>query len=212
MPDRLSIANAALAEISAAPIQSFDEVSLEARECTRAYDACLAELMEAHDWSFASRRVALAELANDRPAEWGHAYAVPADLARALRVLPSRATHLPADGTAPFEIAAGRLYCGLADALLDYAVERIGEDRMTAGFARALASLLAVRISAPIRKDRTMKGDLIKQAELDRQRAIADDLNRQPRTDPPYLPEGIAARSAGGRLLGTLSIRAGAGR
>jgi hypothetical protein len=92
---RLDICNQALVdELSASPIQSLDEATIGARECRRLFPQIVAEMLDGpHDWSFANRRVALAEIAvNDRPLEWAHAYQIPSDCGSPIRVLPGDLT------------------------------------------------------------------------------------------------------------------------
>src|SRR4051812_21542055 len=84
---QLQIANLALARLPAKEIASPDENSLEAREVRRFYPQVVADLLSG-DWSFANQRVQLASVTNDRPAEWVYAYALPANLGSAIRVIP----------------------------------------------------------------------------------------------------------------------------
>ena len=67
MADQISICNMALAEIVAAPIESLNERSLEARETGRYYNQALSSLLESHPWGFATRRATLAATINAAP-------------------------------------------------------------------------------------------------------------------------------------------------
>lgn len=197
---RLSVCNQALAELPDAPIAALDEKSLQARECGRVYDACLAGLLEAHEWSFANKRVVLAALANDRPNEWLYAYALPTDMGTPRSVLPP-------NGTIPLPWAylqnnylteSGILYTNQAMAVLDYGASSVAESVMPAKFVRALVLDIASRIAMPLIKNREIKGDLIKQFEVEKERAIAIDMNRQPQGYPPYIGEAEYARAGYG--------------
>jgi hypothetical protein len=174
----ITTCNLALGELRAPSIIDIAEDTLEARECARYYPICLRILLERHDWSFANRRAALAELVdNDRAAEWAHAYILPAGCATPLRLVA-------AHGYAPDFIVENRiLYTQLGNAVLEYAAYDVTDSEMPGLFADALALALAARLAVPIRDSREMKGQLLQQAELALQRAVAEDRNRQPERD-----------------------------
>jgi hypothetical protein len=217
MSSRLEIKNQALAEIFSDPITAEDEVSLGARETERFYDTCIKEMLESHDWGFATKRVLLAAVTNDRSNEWSYAYAVPADMGTPRTIVPDLSSlgySLPVEGpyTPPyyeiwanisvvdqpyFIVEAGVIYSNTQTATLEYGARTVGEAVMPAMFQRALALELASRIAMPIKKDRILKGDLIKQAEAAKDRAMADDDNRSPRQFPAtYVSEAALARRA----------------
>lgn len=198
MPSKTDIANMALAEIATDPINTIEEASFGARECRRFYDQALRELLEVQDWSFASKRAALAELVINTRSEWAHAYAMPDDCAspRAIRY-PGEVYSRGDINEHAYEIEDAVLYTDIAGAVLDYTRTSISESAMPAMFARALALSLALHIVMPIKKDRALKGDLIKQYEMEKERAMADDMNRQPRRDAEYVSAIEVARHGG---------------
>lgn len=178
MTTSITICNLALGELRAAPIIDIAEDSIEARECARYYPQCLRLLLERHDWAFANRRATLAELAtNDRSGEWTHAYVLPADCATPLRLVAKDG------GPSDYIVENRTLYTALADATLEYARDDVSEAEMTGLFVDALAYALAARLAVPIRDSREIKGQLLQQAEIAFQRAVAEDCNRQPQRD-----------------------------
>lgn len=190
MADQISICNMALAEVVAAPIESLNEASLEARETGRYYEQALQSMLESHPWGFATRRVTLAPIVNPRPSEWAGAYAMPNEVARPLKVMPaSRISGVQGwwlDDTIigeDYSIEDSVLYCHLLDPVLAFTTKAITAAALPAKFVDAFALELASRIVMPIKKSREMKGDLLKQAEIAKQRAMADDMNRQPIND-----------------------------
>lgn len=201
----ITVCNLALGELRAPAITDIDEATIEAAECKRYYPHCLKLLLERFDWSFAARISPLAELAvNPRASEWAHAYALPADLATAERLVPPASgwpppEHLPPAAVSgqPFVIENGVLYSQMAHAILEYSSRDPDEAAMPALFLDALAYALAARLAVPLRDSRETKGQLLQQAEVAAQRAIADDINRQPNRAPPE-PDEIAAARAGG--------------
>jgi hypothetical protein len=200
MADQISICNMALAEVVAAPIESLNERSLEARETGRYYDQALVSLMESHPWGFATRRATLAETVNARPGEWSGSFALPTDVARPIKVM-SASSITGSQGWwaddritgANYAIEDNILYCSLRDPVLAYTTSAITAAAFPAKFVDALALELASRIAMPIKKSREMRGDLLKQAEVAKQRAMADDMNRQP-TNDEWVDEVALAR------------------
>lgn len=201
----ISICNLALGELRAPSIVDIDEQTLEAGECKRYYGHCLKLLLERFDWSFATRIAPLAQrVDNERASEWRYAYTLPADLATAKRLFPPMA--LPtgslisppfAVSGQPYVIEAGILYSQVPGAILEYSAKDISEAAMPALFSDALVYALAARLAVPLRDDRKVKGELLQQAELAAQRAMADDTNRQANRDQDA-PDEVAAVRAGG--------------
>lgn len=61
------------------------EGSAQAEHCAQFFPIAFAALMEAHPWSWATRRIALAPLEIAHPG-WNYSYSYPADAARVLSV------------------------------------------------------------------------------------------------------------------------------
>lgn len=212
MASQLDICNDALSEIAADPINSLDEASSSAFYCKQHYPRVVAEMMTWTDFDFLNRRTALALQPNDRKGEWLYRYGKPADLADAIAVLPKveeQRMDLPAAGPynfpswdalgkLPFIIAGGSIYTNVADAILEYQVNAVDPAVIDPLTARACALELAARLAMPIKKSRNLKGDLIKQAEVAKQRAIAENENRSPRRTTSYISEAEYARMGAG--------------
>lgn len=213
-PTREHVANWALAKIKAAPIASFDENSLEARECRRFYPLALAKMLEGPcDWSFAIQRVVLSAATNDREHEWLYAYNVPNNMAQAIRVLPDLSAMglavpiaLPGepyaetwsttgvDASMPYEIAGLVLYTNAEDATLEYVISDITGIRIGALCVDALASELGAMLAVPVKGDSERERALQNEAEVKWQRAIAEDRNRHPQQSGAYVSEAMAVR------------------
>jgi hypothetical protein len=191
----IQVCNLALGEVRAPTITSIGDDNPEARACAIYYDMCLQSLLEAHEWSFAQRRVELAALSMNSESEWAYSYALPVDMASAGSLVDAAA---PVPGyfypwpydwprtmglQSAFHIDAGTLYSNSSTAILQYTSKDVAEGSMPMLFKKALALELASFIAVPLRDDRTLKGDLIQQAEVAKQRAMADDINRQPNRD-----------------------------
>lgn len=75
----VSICNMALSRIGTrSMVQTLNEASTEAQACRLLFDQARDATLEAHDWGFARKRVALADL-GAAPTAWGHRYALPSD-------------------------------------------------------------------------------------------------------------------------------------
>ncbi|WP_019053579.1 hypothetical protein [Sphingobium xenophagum] len=208
MATPVGICNAALSEIAADPINSIDERSSSAFYCKMHYDGVIAELLTWTDWDWAIRRVTLAAQTNDRKGEWLYRYGRPSDMADAIRVLPSidqQVESLPvvgpypfpawdALGRLPFAVASGSIYTNVASAILEYQVNAVDPAVIDSLTARAASLELASRLAMPLKKSRTLKGDMVKLAEVARQRAIAESENRAPRRTVDYVSDAEYAR------------------
>lgn len=190
----LSICNLALWEIRAPKIVSIDEASVEANACRDWYPICLQTLLESYEWGFGQGQATLALLStNARSNQWSYAYQMPAGVARPLGLvdplpagLPGYYYPWPYDWPRPsawvqdYIIADGVLYANTPDAALAYSSTDIDESEMPALFKRALAVDLAAELAVALREDRDLKERLVKEGEIIRSRAIANDRNRQP--------------------------------
>jgi len=203
----ITVCNLALGELRAPPIADIDEATTEAAECRRYYAHCLKLLLERFDWSFATRIASLAELTvNPRASEWAHAYMPPATMATAQRLVPPAGGWPGATGTMPvapvltrpFIIEDGVLFSQVPGAILEYTTREVSEADMPALFSDALAYALAARLAVPLRDSRETKGQLLQQAEVAAQRAMADDVNRQPNRDVRAIDDVAAVRGATG--------------
>ncbi|WP_028970157.1 hypothetical protein [Sphingomonas sp. URHD0057] len=206
----LDIKNMALAEVPSTRIETEGEASIEGQETLAAYQPALEYLLEDFDWGFAIRRQTLATLlTNDRTAEWQYAYALPEDMARPRFVLPfgadlanSGVPSYPAwgpwrgfEGMVPFRISGSTIYTTQQFAILEYISNAPEPSTFSARFARALALEIASRIVTPIKKDRARQGDLIKMAEAARERAKADEMNRDPESPRDFVSESQLVRA-----------------
>lgn len=199
--DKVSICNSALDELPAENIQSIDDTdSVGARACKRHFQNVLSDLLSEWEFEAAIRRVQLAETTNDRDYEWSYAYARPASIASPIRVLPYRAaldptsvTVLPGQRLYPYDwgyfpenigvrfaLAGNKIYTHEPSAVLEFVTAEPDLGQMSQLFGRAMELELAARICMPVIKSRGRKRELIAEAEVARQRAIADDRNSSP--------------------------------
>lgn len=214
---QLDIANAALARIRASELTSIAENSLEGRECRRFYPRTVQDMLDGpfdHDWSFANYRVSLAALGtNPRPQEWLYAYAVPANMASPIRVLPDLnglglGLPIPLIGDPyaeawmsqsgyfemPYIIEAGVIYTNAASAVFEYAISDIAGLVVSQKVITALELDLAARLAVPVKGDSVREKELAAAAKSQWEIAVADDNNRHPTNTGGYISEVMAAR------------------
>jgi hypothetical protein len=200
---RLAIKNMALAEVPAKRIDAEDERSIEAEACEDNYRPALELLIDTIKPDFATRRVTLAAVTNDRSHEWAYGYALPSDMIVPVMILPFQASDIAGsspdfpvagiargfEGRVPYRIAEGMIYTNVAEAVLEFISADVSEAVFQPIFARALAFELASRIVMPIKKDRVRQGDLVKAAEAWRERAKAEDMNRDRESPRDFVSE-----------------------
>jgi hypothetical protein len=207
MASLISLCNQALAEVAKGQIASLNEVSLEARECVRFAQPLLNEMA---DWSdeipLGRTRAVLAAITNDRDAEWLYAYAVPAEMGTpiAIREAQEAADQLPISGpyTFPYQdedqpafLHEGSvIYTNVEAATLIYTRAEIEASELPPLGQRAFVLELAARIAGPLVKDHKIVDAKAKQAEIARQRFIADEENKSPRRDRRFTSAAEYAR------------------
>lgn len=163
----VDIFNLALTHIgSAGEVASPTEQSVEAKFCSRFYSQVIDQVLTDGHWSFATRRIAAAQVALPAAVDgWRFAYQKPAAALKILAVLrPGQAD----EKTASFILeatAAGNdvLLTNVEQATLRY-VERVTDvSRYPAPFVAAASLLLASHLAGVIRKDPAAAGALQQQ-------------------------------------------------
>lgn len=158
MASVVDICNLALSHLGdSATVSSIDppEGSAQAEHCARFYPTARDVVLEAHDWTFATRRVALAQ-SGTPPSAWAYAYALPASCIRVLAVLDPAATS--DQDTQDFVEEGGYLYTNQADAVVKYTTRVTDTTKFSPSFTEALAWLLASYLTGPVLKgDKTSK-------------------------------------------------------
>lgn len=157
MSSETDLVNRALSRLGTrATIADLSESSTEARTARIWYAATRDAMLRAHDWNFARRRVALAQLGSppsglptDSTGVWRHRYALPHDCLRLLRLSGTISALSPA-----FEIAGdvvgGAVLCDEPAAEAVYTARVTDPGRFDAGFSAALVEQLAAHMAYPI--------------------------------------------------------------
>jgi hypothetical protein len=223
VPSEVDICNLALANLGDdATVASLDppEGSAQADHCARFYPMARDLVLDAHRWSFATRRVSLALLSMTPPSAWLYAYALPGDALNLISVLAPDAmddnsvcvptfsgygcapAYVPGTYTPqPFvtEIAADGtsvLYTNQPNAVLRYAAQVTDPSKFPPTVVQGIAMRLSSMLAGPVLKG----ADGIKAAALWGDRADAwlkqakeSDANQQ-RQQVVQAPSWIANR------------------
>lgn len=184
MASEVNICNLALSHLGdSATVSSIDppEGSAQAEHCARFYPIARDALLEMHTWSFATRRIQLAQVVNSWP-EWDYAYSVPSNALNLIAILAPDATDdyvesVPASTTGqyspkPFTQETGEdgsqiIFTDQPNAVLRYTTIVDDATKFTPLFVVALSWHLASFLAGPV-----IKGD-VGAAEAKRCAAVA---------------------------------------
>jgi hypothetical protein len=187
------ICNLALSNVSKPDITSLNEASAEARACKRYFSHVRDVMLESYPWLFARKIAALAEVTNDRPKLWAHAYRKPADCLKILLLhdecmLPlvfSDGDVLRRGGTR-YDTAATTIYTNASPAYLEYTYRLDDPTKFSASFVEAFGWELAVRIAMPLTRDPKIRADAFQIASKMTSDAAVHDANQvRETTDVP---------------------------
>lgn len=191
MASKVDIFNMALFHIgSTSKVSSDTERSQEAIVCSTFYDTVLDALLsyKSADWGFATRSVTLADVGSP-PTNWIYRYALPNDCVRAIGIVIPGIRN-PAEGfQIPFDIQQGdssqTVVTDQPEAELLYIARGLPAERLPTPFVEALALRLASFIAVPLKKESSLRQELLQLAENAIQVAIASSLNQQQQDNPP---------------------------
>lgn len=189
MSSEVDIANLALSHLGdSATIASLDppEGSAQAEHCARFYPMARDALLESYAWSFASKRLQLAELTSSWP-QWDYAYAKPGDVLVLRGILSPTATDDSADALQPYVIEvdatdADVIYTDQATAVGLYTRRVVDTTKYPPMFVLALSWQLASMLAGPL-----IKGDAgaaeskrcVQMMEYWRAKATESDANQR---------------------------------
>lgn len=154
MASAVDIANLALAHLGAdAVIVSLSPTdgSVESGHCARFLPIARRAALSTHDWSFARKRLELAELINDS-GDWLYKYQMPTDCLRPRRVMAANSLGFPDRGGADYDVEGDALYTNQSTATLLYTRDVTDTTKYPADFVTALAMLLSGYLAGPLVK------------------------------------------------------------
>lgn len=149
-----TIAQQAFRFMEVAPIGSFADDSPQAAAASEQYPLALNATLEAHDWSFASKIVRLAQIEDTHPVDpdLTYRYELPSDLVALRRVYP-KCLKWRRDGSEILCDQSGGL-------IIRYTRKITNEALLPATFQTAVALALAVRLAPAYVASRSKRAEL----------------------------------------------------
>lgn len=194
--------------------------SIQAIHCARFYPMVRDTLLEMHPWGFATKRVALALLAQTPPSPWSYTYQLPSDVLNTLAILDSAAVDDFSAGLAQYGNVSGAynynvgiyttqpyateadptgdqvLYTNQVGAVLRYTGRVTDTTQFSPLFVECLSWLLASKLAGPVIKGsegRAMAAECLKDFRAFFGVATASDSN-QHRQKPAQSVDWIVNR------------------
>jgi hypothetical protein len=200
MASDVDISNLALSFVGdRASVNAIDgsDTSVQAAQCKRFFPLARDEVLTAHAWSFATKRVVLAALTIDATNDdWDYKYSVPNLAMKVLAVLPQNATD--AHEGVPFMLENSAIYTNEESAEARYIYKETNTGKYSQEVVTAMARLLASFLAGPLIKGREGRQESRNQFELYLvQLATAKSADANQSLDiHDYVPAGITARQA----------------
>ena len=188
--DDVAIANMALSHVGASSdVENFvTEKTPEAIQCNAWYDASRRQILAAHDWGFARRRIALAlhgdtisETAADPWAgTWGYRYQYPVDCIKVRKIQNPNSPPADAD---PFDIETSvngqekTILTDVEDAVGVYTFDSKATELFDPMFVQAFSHLLASQIAFALTNKRKIKQEQLQAYFFVLSSAAAENIN-----------------------------------
>lgn len=196
MANAVDICNLALSHLgSDAVVTSISppDGSVEAGRCAQFYPLARKVMLSSTNWSFATKRVALAEVANPSNV-WLFAYAQPADCLKPINIFKLGAEE---EDTADYEIEDGIILTNESGAVLKYIRDVTDTTKYISPFVSALSWMLASYLAGP-----TIKGaaganaatSLLERAMVEARASGANDANRSDVKTDDFRPQSLRVR------------------
>ncbi len=148
MMDKIDVCNLALSRIGIENIETLAEASEPARVCSQFYDHCRRVVLRKYPWTWAMRRVQLAEL-TDKPPGFFYAYRYPSGCVALRKLYNACSNNIPAyTGYQIIGDKSGRVICtDAANASAEYTADIEDTGLFDEQFVEALSWKLAGAIA-----------------------------------------------------------------
>jgi len=164
----VDICNSALYKIGASRISSLTEQNKPARICNDIYSKIRDEVLRAHPWNFAIKRIQLAQESTTPTFGFDYQYALPSDCLRPLGISPD--SDMGTVRTIEHRIEGSKLLTNETVVFLRYIFRETNTTNYDPNFVEALAFRLAQELAYPI----VQSGDLTDRMEKKYRDWIAD--------------------------------------
>ena len=195
MPGETDVMNMGLSKIGQQPITSRTQGTTTSNAVDDIYDDLRDDLLRAHPWNFATKRVKLARSSTTPTYEYDYGYPLPADWLRTISVHDNDAGSGTLDSRT--EILNGQIaIITSAEAVyLRYVYRVTDPNLMTADFVTALALAIGRDLAVIIASSNTLEDQLNKRFEKKIAQARSSDAIGAP---PERRPVGSWVKSRGG--------------
>ena len=147
MATKIQICNGGLRILGAARITALTDSTESARILTDVYDMIQDEVLVSHPWNFAIKRVALVELDDAPTFKYAHAFQLPADCLRVIRM---------EDDEDIFERESDTLVTDEGTAKIKYIARITDTTKYTPAFVTTFSQRLAAEIAYPLTQSTTI--------------------------------------------------------
>ncbi|XAI95349.1 tail tubular protein [Nostoc phage Nsp-JY18] len=175
MSSDIFICNLALGHLGKKRINALDEALSEARECAQYYDHVRRIMLQSSNWTFARKRLALAQTTADFETRWPYTYTRPSDALAIRRILPPEADRQYGSKKIPFEVREGKVYTILSPAYAEYTFDLTDVARYSPMFIDAMAYRLASFVAGPLTRSDKLQDRMEKKAEIAQSMAVSAD-------------------------------------
>lgn len=184
MASVIGIVNSALYKVGAKKqIVSLDEGTPAANFMSARYEDLRDDLLRAHPWNFAVKRVKLARLAETPAYEYDYKYAMPSDIIRTLLLSDNSA----GTGVVDYREESGTYFSNAEELWLKYVYKVTDPNQMTADFREVLALKIAIEAAITIANSNSMSETM----EARFQKAMLKAMSVDSMSDrPSSLPSG----------------------
>lgn len=175
---QIEICNMALTLLGQDRIVSLAEDNENVRKLNAVYDPLLKEVLRAHPWNCATKRISLAMLAEVPVYEYAYTFQLPADYLKKVKV--SNGTTYIED----FKIERNKLLANESTVYLKYIFNNTDPSSYDSAFASAFAARLAAELAFPITKNPNVSqimmaaytGKISQAKALDAQESADEDI------------------------------------
>ncbi|MEN3260093.1 hypothetical protein AAH678_15295 [Sodalis endosymbiont of Spalangia cameroni] len=180
MSSSVSICSNALLALGAHPINSFDEATPHARLCANIYPSVRNNLLRAHPWHCAIKRVVLSPVSTAPAFGFGYQFPLPADLIRVLSV-GERYDDIP------YRIEGKRLLANVQEVRLRYIFRSEDESTWDVALVNVAEVTMQAKLAYAVTGSASLRDSLTQEAAFLLQQAKS--INGQ--EDPPERLDGF---------------------
>jgi len=179
-------------------INSLDEATPAAEQCTLHYEDTLRAMLELHDWTFAQEQDVLAEVTNTLSDVWDYAYQKPAEAMRLSWVNKASDAHAlmdqERDPDTRRRIIGDVIYSDVAEASAGYTTFLDDPTKYSQHFREALSAAIAASCAMALTENGRLAQSAAEAAESLIERAIVHDESLRETREAQLLPDWMRER------------------